>query len=274
MKVRVRPAKDCEISSFPIRVFSLAGAQLLSIPAADAQWDADKVLDILNKEKQLENSNECYQLACSNHAVRGSLGNAFLPITGIAEPSMDLLAIVTWKTKVFFQEKSSKGSFSLEGRRVKTVPDWLRTEGQEASYEQEEMVLRAFRAWDEDGSGSIEEAELRNVLHALGLPRQTAGQMFRAADINADGVVDYSEFVSWLFAGAPDELRGLYVSEAPQEEVISARDWDGEYCPECKCGPVEVKSLDVEHDPDDIPPETEYFCSKCNILLLKTFSLS
>eukprot|EP00930_Biecheleria_cincta_P032219 TRINITY_DN22366_c0_g1_i1.p1 TRINITY_DN22366_c0_g1~~TRINITY_DN22366_c0_g1_i1.p1 ORF type:complete len:395 (-),score=88.53 TRINITY_DN22366_c0_g1_i1:103-1287(-) len=275
--VRVRPASDSGTSSFPIRVFALSGAQLLSIPAANAQWDVDKVLDILNNEKKLENSNECYQLACSNHVVRGSLGEGFLPIVGIAEPSMDLLAIVTWKKKVFIEEKSGEGSLSLTGVRMKTAPDWLMTQGHEASYEQEETVLRAFRAWDEDGSGSIEESELRNVLHALGLPRQAASQMFQAADLNSDGVVDYSEFVSWLFAGAPDELRGLYVPEAPKEEISQARDWDGEYCPECKCGPVDgpyVKCWEEgqEHDPDDIPPETEYFCSKCNILLLKTIT--
>lgn len=64
-----------------------------------------------------------------------------------------------------------------------------------------QRVATIFRMWDEDRSGGIGEEELVHVLLALDskLKPERAREMFRVADVNKDGVVDYEEFCRWLF---------------------------------------------------------------------------
>jgi len=65
-------------------------------------------------------------------------------------------------------------------------------------------VKMAFRLWDKDGSGTIAEGELCEVLKQLNpsFTDEELQAMFEAADANRDGLVDFSEFVDWISASA------------------------------------------------------------------------
>lgn len=58
-----------------------------------------------------------------------------------------------------------------------------------------------FREYDQNGDGTISEMELRRVLFEIGgdeLTEQEIEQIFTAMDSNADGRVQYEEFVDWV----------------------------------------------------------------------------
>jgi len=65
----------------------------------------------------------------------------------------------------------------------------------------ERKVREAFSAWDTDHSGTISEEEVAVVLMKLNdkFSREDITALFKAADGNKDGVVDYEEFTQWLF---------------------------------------------------------------------------
>ena len=66
---------------------------------------------------------------------------------------------------------------------------------------QEAEILASFRKFDVDGSGSISVDELRITLReVLGeeTPDEDLEEMVKAADINGDGDIDYSEFVEMM----------------------------------------------------------------------------
>eukprot|EP00928_Gymnodinium_smaydae_P088159 TRINITY_DN72292_c0_g1_i1.p1 TRINITY_DN72292_c0_g1~~TRINITY_DN72292_c0_g1_i1.p1 ORF type:complete len:305 (-),score=74.11 TRINITY_DN72292_c0_g1_i1:163-1077(-) len=62
-------------------------------------------------------------------------------------------------------------------------------------------VTEAFSKWDSDHSGGITEAEMAEVLMTLNpnFSKEDVTKVFKAADKNQDSVIDYSEFVAWLF---------------------------------------------------------------------------
>ncbi|KAL1495400.1 hypothetical protein AB1Y20_016768 [Prymnesium parvum] len=77
-------------------------------------------------------------------------------------------------------------------------------------YSTSEQALRnVFRMFDTDGSGTIDQSELRAMLSKLRLIKpsddaaKTVEKMFAAADTNGDGSIDFHEFVG-LFAAKPD----------------------------------------------------------------------
>lgn len=73
-----------------------------------------------------------------------------------------------------------------------------------------EKVLKVFQDWDVDSDGFISRTELANVLASLDFPEADIGPVFDAADVDRDGVLNYSEFVSWIFSDeAPHEVRLL-----------------------------------------------------------------
>uniref|UniRef100_A0A7S4Q4I8 EF-hand domain-containing protein n=2 Tax=Alexandrium monilatum TaxID=311494 RepID=A0A7S4Q4I8_9DINO len=63
-----------------------------------------------------------------------------------------------------------------------------------------EMVKKTFREWDSDGSGTIEKKELVRVLMRLSpsFTEDALNELFMFADKNADGVLDYEEFVDFV----------------------------------------------------------------------------
>lgn len=64
----------------------------------------------------------------------------------------------------------------------------------------EEEKKEAFRVFDKDGNGFISAAELRHVMTNLGekMTDKDVEEMIAEADINADGMVNYEEFIKMM----------------------------------------------------------------------------
>jgi calmodulin len=64
---------------------------------------------------------------------------------------------------------------------------------------EEEEVLRAFQTFDKDGTGSITCAEFKYILTSLGdrFTEQEVEEVFKEADLDHDGNLDYNEFVDF-----------------------------------------------------------------------------
>jgi calmodulin len=64
---------------------------------------------------------------------------------------------------------------------------------------EEEEVIRAFETFDRDGSGSISCAEFRYILTSLGdrFSEEEVDEVFKEADLNEDGKLDFREFVDF-----------------------------------------------------------------------------
>lgn len=67
-------------------------------------------------------------------------------------------------------------------------------------YDQCGKLLKAFEKWDKDGNGKITEEELYDVLSQLDetFTKDNAAELFKAADLNQDGNIDYAEFAKWI----------------------------------------------------------------------------
>jgi Ca2+-binding EF-hand superfamily protein len=63
----------------------------------------------------------------------------------------------------------------------------------------EDEVIRAFRTFDKDGNGKISMNEFRYILTKLGdkMPESEVDEIFKEADLNNDGFLNYEEFVSY-----------------------------------------------------------------------------
>lgn len=69
--------------------------------------------------------------------------------------------------------------------------------------ETEALRLKAkdiFREWDVDHNGSISKQELVFVFQDLGMPLGMCGTLFAQLDTNADGQIDFEEFLVWILA--------------------------------------------------------------------------
>eukprot|EP00271_Cylindrocystis_brebissonii_P017021 TRINITY_DN424_c0_g1_i1.p1 TRINITY_DN424_c0_g1~~TRINITY_DN424_c0_g1_i1.p1 ORF type:complete len:537 (+),score=138.81 TRINITY_DN424_c0_g1_i1:1054-2664(+) len=62
----------------------------------------------------------------------------------------------------------------------------------------QENLHKAFAHFDKDGSGSITEDELVEACKTLNIGKQEVEQMIKEVDSNADGKIDYNEFVSMM----------------------------------------------------------------------------
>jgi len=67
---------------------------------------------------------------------------------------------------------------------------------------EEEELKAAFRCFDKDGSGTIEQAELRAIMTTLGQKMTDAevDEMWKEADNDGSGTIEYREFVDILMA--------------------------------------------------------------------------
>ena len=67
------------------------------------------------------------------------------------------------------------------------------------SDEQLQKVRDVFAQFDRNGDGAITQDELAGLLRALGQPSDPAhvAQVMSSADIDGDGSLDLSEFLSW-----------------------------------------------------------------------------
>lgn len=67
-----------------------------------------------------------------------------------------------------------------------------------------DLIINLFNEFDEDQSGVISERELASTLAQLDPARWNAdniADLLTLADLNRDGVIDYTEFVAWLTGG-------------------------------------------------------------------------
>jgi len=64
-------------------------------------------------------------------------------------------------------------------------------------------IAALFRQHDKNGDGSIDRNELFEVMKRVGLSEAECENMFIEADLNKDGVIQYEEFVAWIFDDAP-----------------------------------------------------------------------
>jgi hypothetical protein len=64
------------------------------------------------------------------------------------------------------------------------------------------QMQEAFKAFDSDGSGFIDQGELRNALSRVGdtVSEAEAAQYLRDIDQNSDGKVNFEEFASYVFS--------------------------------------------------------------------------
>lgn len=73
---------------------------------------------------------------------------------------------------------------------------------QQSAPDQEEALREAFRMFDRDGNGYISANELKHVMCNLGekLTESEVEDMIKEADVDADGMVNYEEFVGMMLA--------------------------------------------------------------------------
>jgi Ca2+-binding EF-hand superfamily protein len=106
------------------------------------------------------------------------------------------------------EEEKQRGGFEVEEKDdedevgVKEVLGGL----MEDVLKRKELLLEAFKIFDEDGDGYIEAVELKRVLDCLGLDSGwdmgEIEKMVRVVDLNFDGRVDFCEFqlmMNWSF---------------------------------------------------------------------------
>jgi len=64
----------------------------------------------------------------------------------------------------------------------------------------EDDMRQAFKVFDIDGNGTIDEKELRATMNKLGenLSDADVKAMIHAADKNGDGKIDYEEFIKMM----------------------------------------------------------------------------
>ncbi|XP_058785097.1 calmodulin-like protein 6 [Vicia villosa] len=69
---------------------------------------------------------------------------------------------------------------------------------EDMSSKRSELLVEAFKIFDEDGDGYIDAMELKRVLDCLGLDKgwdmNTIERMVKVVDLNFDGKVDFGEF--------------------------------------------------------------------------------
>jgi calmodulin len=68
--------------------------------------------------------------------------------------------------------------------------------------QQEDEMRQAFKVFDRDGNGLIDQKELRTTMKNLGekLSKDDVKAMIKAADKNGDGKIDYEEFIRMMYA--------------------------------------------------------------------------
>lgn len=66
----------------------------------------------------------------------------------------------------------------------------------------EQDVRDAFRVFDRAGTGMISATELRNILTNMGerLTEEEVDEILKEATIDADGLINYEEFITTLMS--------------------------------------------------------------------------
>ena len=82
--------------------------------------------------------------------------------------------------------------------------------------EQKQEIKEAFDLFDTDGSGNIDQRELKVAMRALGFEpkREEIKKMIADVDTNGSGVIDYNEFL--------DMMTQKMAERDPREEMLKA----------------------------------------------------
>ncbi|GAM18738.1 hypothetical protein SAMD00019534_019130 [Acytostelium subglobosum LB1] len=88
---------------------------------------------------------------------------------------------------------------------INTVKTIIAKKTVKTPIDQQKEMLDAFRALDKDGHGTIQEAELRQILTTLGdyLSSADVDELMKEVDVNTDGAISYQKFVEMLVTGYP-----------------------------------------------------------------------
>ena len=114
------------------------------------------------------------------------------------------------KKLIKLNEVDADGSGSIE------FPEFLLLMALHTNQEMTEDEMReAFRVFDKDERGNIPEAEIRNVLAALGedITEEEIEELILEGDADGDGCINYGEFITMMTW--PDKLR--YEAEEAEE---------------------------------------------------------
>lgn len=89
--------------------------------------------------------------------------------------------------------------------------------------EAQQKVREAFMRLDADGDGALSRADMLLSLRAIGWPVEDGlGSIFATADTNLDGIIDYDEFVAWLYVvSSGPQVTGQFPSPPPKNHVDS-----------------------------------------------------
>jgi len=166
---------------------------------------AKQLLDPRNKARPDVNGLDRKKTPLLHHVVKWGSG--------------DVLAFTLADEKLEVNQRDKEGKTALDVSEDCCASTWaksaLKARGalHGAQVESEEQkaqdgILAAFNRWDTNGNGTIEEEELASLLATLGCSDEsTLKRTFMASDLNSDGIVDYKEFVQWLFTqAAPDAI--------------------------------------------------------------------
>lgn len=77
------------------------------------------------------------------------------------------------------------------------------------SKEEQEKVTAIFTQWDADKDGTMNMAELKNLVVSLGFPSGEVEPLFVQADLDKDGKVSVQEFLNWVFSTAPTAVQNF-----------------------------------------------------------------
>lgn len=75
-----------------------------------------------------------------------------------------------------------------------------------AAVDSKDTIIQTFQKWDANGDKFISRDELQKVLKSLGMTEGEVDKVFSCADVNKDGKIDYTEFVSWLYSSSAAEV--------------------------------------------------------------------
>ncbi|KAF1744447.1 hypothetical protein MXB_1397 [Myxobolus squamalis] len=106
----------------------------------------------------------------------------------------ELIAALESLGKLFTLSELKEISTEMNKTEFCTVHDKIRKELGNAA----DLIKRSFQAFDKDGDGFVNSAELRHIMTTLGekLTEEEANDMIRDADVEGNGRIDYSEFVT------------------------------------------------------------------------------
>ena len=104
----------------------------------------------------------------------------------------------------------------------------------------DQVVLTAFKRFDEDGSGFISREELGKVLQSLEpdeWDNDRISELFATADSSGDGKLQIGEFLKWIFAEDPKAI-GLGLGRVAEYTYVisgcSREEVNGEYVQQAK----------------------------------------